>query len=311
MKYEETVQAINQVLAQYETKLTVRQIYYRLVSPPFQLFENTQGNYKAFDRILTKARERGDVDWRRIEDRARVELGGEPELTFTGPDDYFDWLFKMSEEYYTRRLWDDQPKYVEVWVEKDALSTLFESAAKPYRVVVFPSRGYSSFTKVMEALERFPDGKDIVILHFADHDPSGLDMSRDLTERFRAYAEMAGFDGTIEVSRRALTIEQVRRYNIPPNPTKRADARTPAYVTKYGNACWELDALPPDELQRIVEEAISEHIDFEAWNEGLNRIERERLAIGKVIRGAGDELERVKSLLNNRTKSELGLIEHV
>jgi hypothetical protein len=59
-----------------------------------------------------------------------------------------------------------------------------------------------------------------------------------------------------------------------------------------------------------LDEAISEHIDFEAWGEGLDLIERERLAIGKAIRGAGDELERVKSLLINRVKSGLGLIEH-
>ena len=84
MRYAEVVRASNEVVAQYDIRLTVRQIYYRLVSPPYQLFENTAGNYKGFDRILTRAREKGDVDWTRIEDRARTVLGGEPDLVFDG-----------------------------------------------------------------------------------------------------------------------------------------------------------------------------------------------------------------------------------
>ena len=150
-----------------------------------------------------------------------------------------------------------------------------------------------------------------MILHFADHDPSGLDMTRDLRRRFEEYANAAGFDGEIEVERVALTIEQVKKWDLPPNPTKRADARTPAYMAEYGDACLELDAVPPDELRQLIREAIVQHMNVEAWNERLDRIEREKHAIGHAIESSKPELERVKTVVINRARSELGTVEHV
>jgi len=303
VRYEEVVAATNEIMAQYDMRLTVRQIYYRLVSPPYQLFENTARNYKGLVSILVRARENGDVDWRRIEDRARTLLNGESSV-FDSPEDYINWLFRsITEKYYDRSLWNDA--CVEVWVEKDALASLVQDAASSWRVSVFPSRGYSSLTKVMEALERFPKGKKTVVLHLTDHDPSGLDMTRDLTERFERYAHLTDFYGEIHIKRIALTMNQVRRLHLPPNPTKRADARAPAYVARYGDMCWELDALPPDELQRIVNEAISGEVDIESWKRGLDRIRREREAIGSAIKSAKPEIERAKEAVIKRVRGSL------
>ena len=179
MKYSEVVPVVREIIESYTIRLTVRQIFYRLISPPYQLFAGTQNNYKQFDRILTRAREKGDIDWRRIEDRARTTLGGD--YGFESPEEFINYKikdFKNSWMFYDRRMWDEQDCYVEIWLEKDALATLFSEVARKYRVLVFPSRGYSSFTKIMEALtdkDRFPRyirmGKPIVILHFSDHDP--------------------------------------------------------------------------------------------------------------------------------------------
>jgi hypothetical protein len=88
MKYEPIVKATNEIISQYKIRLTIRQIYYRIVSPPYQLFENVMRNYKQFDRILTRARERGDVNWRAIEDRARSTIGGD--FGYGGVGDFLD-----------------------------------------------------------------------------------------------------------------------------------------------------------------------------------------------------------------------------
>jgi len=305
MRYEEVVDAVNEILGQYSYRLTVRQIYYRLVSPPYQLFANLPNLYKQFDKILTSAREKGDVDWHRIEDRARTTLGGD--FGHQSPDEFIESQiesFKDCWRYYTRPLWENQSCYVEVWVEKDALATLFSRVADEYRVLTFPSRGYSSLTKFMESLEdRFvrcwKRGQPVRILHFSDHDPSGIDMFHDITRRLEEYLipilrknftneeldKMKELvlpkwkeqgDSFFTVYHYGLTYEQVQRFNLPPNPTKKADPRAKEYVQKYGDQCWELDALPPDELERIVREAIVEHIDRDVWNKTIKQIEEER-----------------------------------
>jgi len=265
-------------------------------------------NYKQFDRLLTRARERGDIDWERIEDRARTTIGGD--FGYSSPEDFINsqiYWFKNSWDSYTRRVWDEQPYYVEVWVEKDALATLFSEVADEFRVVTFPSRGYSSFTKIMEALtdsRRFPRyirmGKPIIILHFADLDPSGFNMTEDIRKRLfdkgyivkalrrcfsnkeldeikEAY-KRSGMEkrSMVTVQRCALTIEQVRKYNLPPNPTKKADSRARRYISMFGDQCWELDALEPTELQRIIRESIQTWIDADKWNATIQKIEKEK-----------------------------------
>ncbi len=296
MLYSKVVDNVNQVLTQYTYRLTVRQIYYRLVSPPFQTFGNTATNYKTFDKILTRARERGEVDWRRIEDRARGLLGGEG-TTWDTAEEYMDWLKDtFNADYFQASYWANQPVYVEVWVEKDALATLFTEASKDWKVNVFPSRGYSSLTKIMEALGRFPDDKPTRILHFTDHDPSGLNMAKDLQERLESYGAT-----DFMVDRRALTIDQVREFDLAPNPTKSTDSRSPAYVAEYGNECWELDALPPDELTRIIRESIESVVDTDAWHNSQTDEAETKESIVAALDGHkqdfADLVERIKRTL--------------
>jgi len=299
MRHDTVVSAVNRIMEEYEIKLTIRQLYYRIISPPYQLFANTINNYKQFDKILTRARERGEINWRRIEDRARQTIGGD--YGWNDPDEYLNYLIeqlKESDQNFTMPVWDNQPKYVEIWVEKDALASLFADAVGGLRVVTFPSRGYSSFTKVMEAmaerfLERAKKGQPIIVLHFSDHDPSGLNMTDDLLNRFKKYLKLAlsemehldyeethnQIEKTIQegknwlgIIRVALTYDQVKELNLAPNPTKQADPRSKDYVAKYGDQCWELDAYPPDRLQDLIRQAVNTHIDPAKWNETRTKI---------------------------------------
>jgi len=113
-----------------------------------------------------------------------------------------------------------------------------------------------------------------VILHFGDHDPSGLDMTRDLTERLGLYAE-----AEVRVERLALNFDQVEQYEPPPNPAKTTDSRYASYVEIHGEESWELDALEPGMIAELITETVINYRDEQLWNEATARQEaaRERL----------------------------------
>jgi hypothetical protein len=278
VKYGDYLKAINQVLSGYpDIRLTVRQIYYRLVSAPFRLIPNTRSSYSSFDQILIKARECGDIDWTRIEDRSREVMENSDLFWYSSPEEFVEGMVETlrgSWSNYSKPMWETQSIFPVIVVEKDALSAFFKDVANGYRVIVFPSRGYSSFTKVKELIDVFdnyPDHEKI-ILHFSDHDPSGLDMTKDWKIRLAKYGELSD----IEVKRIALNIDQVKAYQLAPNPVKMADPRAKSYVSQYGQECWELDAVPPNQLQRMIREAIEDNIDLEEWNKRIEDIEAER-----------------------------------
>lgn len=265
MKYKETIPIVNEIISQYDILLTVRQIYYRLISDPYNLFENTSSRYTQFDKMLVVARERREVDYTKIEDRTRKALGGD--FDYGSPQEFLrteiDDL-KNCWQVYKTEIWTNQDYKLEIWVEKDALSNLIYQVAKDFRVLVFPSRGYSSFTKVMECLERLEGYSDKKrrILHLIDHDPSGIDMTRDLENRLSSYG-----GGSIKIKKIGLTYEQIERFNLRPNPVKKSDTKAENYISQFGSDCWELDAMPPLELQNLVVESIKKYINSDAWNE--------------------------------------------
>jgi len=288
MKYKETIPVVNEIISQYDIKLTVRQIYYRLISDPYSLFENTISRYTQFDKMLVVARERGEVDYSKIEDRTREALGGD--LDYGSPQEFLtseiDYLKNCWQDY-KKEIWVNQDYKLEIWVEKDALANLIFQVAKDFRVLVFPSRGYSSFTKVMECIERLEDysDKERVVLHLIDHDPSGFDMTRDLEDRLSSY----GGD-TIQIKKIGLTYEQIEKFNLKPNPVKKSDTKAEGYISQFGSDCWELDALPPLELQNLVRESIKEYIDSDAWKEKIKEEKEGKNWLEKKIEEIGENL---------------------
>lgn len=273
-KYDLIVGKVNEILNEYASRMTLRQIYYRLVAG--QVIENKLSAYTSLSAMLVKARKRGDVDYRRIEDRVRRVDGGDG--YFSDPHAYIRTIIRRmrrdAENYeLNRTMWTTQPKYVEVWVEKDALSGVIYDAIRDYKLPLAVARGYSSFSFLMDAVERFGEHQDktLKILYFGDFDPSGEDMVRDLRERLCGYA---GFD--IEIRKVALTPSLIQHYDLPPAPAKRSDTRSSGFVAEHGiNSCVELDALPPDVLQDIVRSAVRREIDVNTWNETKRQAEQE------------------------------------
>jgi len=270
MKYPIVVNKVNEIFVDYPgMKLTLRQIFYRLVAN--HGYPNTKSSYRQLSGQLVKARKLKDIDETKMEDRSRRFIG--KDYGWECLDDFvskrFEWFFD-SPLYHARKMWTSQPEFVMIWLEKDALSSVVSIVAKRFNVITCPSRGYSSYTYLKEALQKLPEDKAITILHLADHDPSGIDMTRDLAKRTAEYSEKE-----VTIERVALNYEQTQHYGLPPNPFKRADPRSGPYFTKFGRHCWELDAIEPTELQRLVTQAIEKHIDFEQWTRIQTQEEQE------------------------------------
>ena len=169
--------------------------------------------------------------------------------------------------------WKDQPNYVEVWVEKDALIGIVSQVCKSLDVPHFSCRGYTSQSEMWGAAQRFiqqDERESRVIIHLGDHDPSGIDMTRDIQERL----EMFGAD--VEVKRVALTMNQINTFNPPPNPTKVTDARSSGYISRFGHECWELDALEPKVITQLIQNEVTALIDYSLFNAVADRERRDK-----------------------------------
>ena len=247
-------------------QLTLRQLYYQFVSR--DIIPNTQKDYSRLGDIVSKARRAGMLDWSAIVDRTRnLE-------TLATWSDASDIVAAIAAQFRVDR-WTDQPVYVEIWFEKDALIGVFERPAEALRVPYFSCRGYTSDSEVWGAAQRFQrktaprtkgqKRRPAVILHFGDHDPSGLDMTRDIGDR------LALFGARVDVRRLALNMDQVEQYDPPPNPAKETDSRFENYRAEYGDESWELDALEPTVLAKLVTDELRTLVDEDQWAEDVER----------------------------------------
>ena len=119
-----------------------------------------------------------------------------------------------------------------------------------------------------------------VVLYLGDHDPSGEDMVRDIKTRLEEFGVL---DLTVE--KIGLTIAQVKQYNPPPNPAKITDPRAADYIAKFGAKSWEVDALPPNVLTRLIRAAFLKHIDIAQMNEVKKREETDKELLRKAVAG--------------------------
>lgn len=254
IRYETMLQWMREVLAEYSGALTVRQLYYRLVAA--QKIPNVLAMYQKVSRDLTLAREKGDIDPSKIEDRSRSQTDGDVEDDKTGAEFIQDLISAIKGQHYAYKypVWADQPKYVEVWVEKQALQRIFEDIAARWNVVTAVAKGFSSFSQINDAAKRFSEheDQDCEILYFGDFDPSGECMVGDVLNRIQQYGA-----SDVTIKKIALTHQQVQDLHLPSDFAKTGDTRSKGFIAKYGNVCVELDALPPNLLKDEIAGAIT------------------------------------------------------
>lgn len=261
----DTIERANTVIDEMAAqgyKLTVRQLYYQFVSRGW--LDNVDTNYKWLASLIDDARKAGLIDWEAIEDRTRTLRG------FLYPDDSPEDYIRDNAPNYYEDLWRNQDAYCEVWVEKDALLGVIQRAANRWRAPYFACRGYPSSSALYDAGKRYADkgreGKSLHLFYLGDHDPSGLDMTVSNTGLLDLFSEAEYNDFTINVERIALNMDQVRRYNPPTNPAKDSDKRAAKYIEEHGEYSWELDALAPSVIDRLIDTAIREVVDVDQFN---------------------------------------------
>lgn len=267
--------------------LTLRQLYYQFVAR--DLIENSERSYKNLGTVITKARMAGMLDWEAIEDRNR---------------EHKEFWFQEDETSVIQRLpnyiqfdqWDRQPFYVEVWVEKEALGNVVSRACDPYLVPHMSCKGYLSSSEAWRAGKRYEqklyDGKRCVLIHLGDHDPSGIDMTRDNRDRIDLFTRMPD---EVEVVRLALNRDQIDQFNPPPNPAKITDSRAKEYIKRFGSTSWELDALEPQVMTQMIQGEITKYIDDSIWNEVASEQEDVEHLLSKLHSRWPD----IKNLLEN------------
>lgn len=248
----ELIERVNSIIAEYDEQgfeLTLRQVYYQLVARGF--IPNNERSYKNLGNLINDGRLAGLIDWYAIVDRTRFIRNNSH---WEDPQS----VIRSAKYSYMLDRWEAQPNYVEVWVEKDALIGIVSQVCKTLDVPHFSCRGYTSQSEMWAAAQRFIRKnyrESRTIIHLGDHDPSGIDMSRDIQERLNM------FGANVEVKRVALTMEQIETFSPPPNPTKVTDARSDGYISRFGHECWELDALEPKVITDLIRNEVTALMD--------------------------------------------------
>lgn len=276
VKSQAIIAKANEILETYAGQgfdLTLRQLFYQFVSR--DLISNTERSYENLGYMINQGRLAGLIDWAHIVDRTRSLE------SLASWDDPAEAVASIADQYRIDR-WENQENYVEVWIEKDALTGVIEPICNTLDVSYFSCRGYPSQSEIWKAGRRLAYmaqtlKKKITVIHLGDHDPSGIDMTRDIDERLYLFAGI-----TIEIDRIALNMDQIEEYDPPPNPTKATDSRSPKYVEEYGEECWELDALEPKVIQELVEETILGLRDEDKWDEAEERENQDRDQLAEI-----------------------------
>lgn len=259
------IRTANGIIEEYEEKgfsLTLRQLYYQFVAR--DLMSNNIKAYNRLKSMMTKARLAGLVDWEAIKDITR-EL--EEQGHWSNPGS----IIRSAASSFRTDRWADQPCRVEVWIEKDALKNVISGICEELDVPYFSCRGYTSVSAMWEAGNRLKrttrrDHKPTWIVHLGDHDPSGVDMTRDIIDRLELFTGRS-----LSLERIALNMDQVEELDLPPNPAKFTDSRVDTYVAEFGDGSWELDALDPQYMADLIETFVLSLRDQDIYDATMER----------------------------------------
>lgn len=292
---KQKLELVNNIISEYQAQgytLTLRQLYYQLVSRDY--IPNKASEYGKLSVLLKEGRMGGIVDWSAIEDRLR-QPSRPPSW-----DDPKNFMESVVPQYSVDHM-EGQPIYLEVWVEKDALSGVLKRITEKYHIRILVNRGYSSASSMYDSFMRFVyngayKDRPVKILYLGDFDPSGLDMIRDIQNRITEFQEGYNDGYAVEemefsIDPIALTMDQIKEYNPPPNPAKLTDTRASEFVKKHGYESWEVDALRPEVLNRLLEDAILEEIDEDLYKKTLIKEEEGKRKLKTLTANLDDDEE--------------------
>jgi hypothetical protein len=272
--------------------MTLRQLHYAIFSAAKIDYDNTPADYKRLSRATTISR--------------RAHRWGELLSLQVGDEIPHAWIIDELREAetvsvwenvggyvetvkrsYRRDYWHDQPEYCELWSEKATVLGSMRPITQEFGVVLRACRGFGSTGMEGEVGNLFEGlQKPITVFYVGDHDPSGIDIQRDIHRRAQ---EASGKQ--FEMVRLAIHASDIEAFNLPPQSIKTTDSRAAGFKRRFGAraATVELDALPVAELRTRVREAIEGLIDFAPWN---RQVEVEAVELKCIA----DFADRVKNL---------------
>lgn len=249
--------------------MTVRQVFYQ--ATVHNIVEKTEQGYNKVQIALAAMRRAGAMPYDWIVDFTRRQRK---------PRTFRDVSHALQEtsRFYRKDLWASAESYVEIWLEKDALSGVLLPVTSKYDVPLMVARGYASLSFLSEAAA-FMEAEDrpVHIYHLGDFDPSGVDAGRKIEQTLRELAPAA----EIHFERIAVTPDQIAALNLPTRPTKQTDSRAKG----FGAVSVELDAIDPHRLRALVEEAIERHLPPHEYRVLMAAERSEREAIAAFVRG--------------------------
>lgn len=289
-KSQKLIALINEIIDEYTGKgfrLSLRQLWYQFVARGH--LPNEKPAYRRLENVLKNGRLAGLIDWDAIEDRGR---NVQTSTSWSRPNE----IIGASEGAYQIDLWAKQEHRVEVWIEKETLLGVICGVCERLRLPYFACEGFNSTSEMWDSghnrIRGYLDqGQIPIILHLGDHDPSGLDMTRDIRERLTLFAGQP-----VEVKRIALNMDQIKKYDPPPNTAKEKDSRYAAYVEKCGKKCWEIDALSPEVLVALIEKHADRYRDPKLWAIGLRREKAHRRELCRI----SDRYDDIQDYLNTK-----------
>lgn len=253
--------------------LTVRGAMYRGIGALWK--DSSEPNYEKCSRLILQMRRLGLIPYSWIVDGTRA---GDKPASWSGLEDYAETVAYL----YRKDLWAKQPDYIEVFVEKDAMSGVIRPVTREYDVRLNPIRGFSSETFLWAIAEEWKEiEKPIFVYYLGDHDPAGLSIERDLRSRLEDFCNKE-----VHWERLAVNDEDFADPELLGFPVKRKDtqAKWRPYLEQYGDRCVEVDAIPAPEIRKRVEDAIESHIDQDQWRFLKDQEEREKQDILDMIR---------------------------
>jgi hypothetical protein len=260
-------EAIQAEFRRQEPPMTVRQMFYRM-SATSQV-EKTEGGYRQVQRALAEMRRDGVVPYEWIADNSR-------QVHVVQTWDSVGSILEAAADGYRRDPWEMLDEQVQIWLEKDALAGVIKPVTFKYRVPLYVTRGYSSLSYLHDAAEEMRDAeKPIVIYHLGDYDASGRDAARAIRESLRDDFDLAD----IEFHELAVTTEQIEEWGLQTRPAKQSDPRSKG----WGEIAVELDAIPPNRLRDLIDQAIQGHIDPQRWEASLQREVEERDRLQELV----------------------------
>ena len=287
------IEAVHAELAQGITP-TVRQIHYRLLdaapvkdTQTGERYKNDDASYRALVSVMARLRVNGEIPFDHVIDAGRELF---MQQTHVDAADYVRDELAGFGGTYRRNYMRSQDAFFAVVVEKAAMIEFFRRRVceKYPGAAAMACRGFASLSLVYELYSAFrASGKErMMVLAFSDCDPAGGGIVEDVGQKL---LELGLDECEFTLAHCGLTHDQARKFGARPQPIKAKGKAGQTVARKFEERhgtrdVYELEAIPPGELLRILDGEMAARMDVAAYNREVEADERDAETIVETRR---------------------------